>query len=118
MDTIERIARAIADGLGCNFDHAFISKAEWNAARGEKGGRYRDINEPMQGDYMGASQAILPIITRREDQARAEGVAEGLGIAAADVKTWFPGDSIDKPLSVAGKSLYDSILAKRGLSNG
>lgn len=56
---IERVARAIAIGLGDNFDHAFVNKSEWNAARGMKGGRYRDINEPRQGDYEDAARAAI-----------------------------------------------------------
>ena len=53
------VARAIARGLGDDFDHAFATKAEWTQARGEKGGRLRDINEPMQGDYLDAADAAL-----------------------------------------------------------
>lgn len=56
---VEQVARAIADGLGDNFDHAFVTKSEWNAARGEKGGRYRDINEPRQGDYIDAARSAI-----------------------------------------------------------
>jgi hypothetical protein len=58
-DLVERVARTIAEGLGDNFDHAFVSKPEWTAARGEKGGRYRDVNEPMQPDYMDAARALI-----------------------------------------------------------
>jgi len=58
-DLVERVARTIAEGLGDNFDHAFVSKPEWIAARGEKGGRYRDVNEPMQPDYMDAARAVI-----------------------------------------------------------
>ena len=58
-DLVERVARTIAEGLGDNFDHAFVSKPEWTAARGEKGGRYRDINEPMQPDYLDAARAVI-----------------------------------------------------------
>lgn len=55
----ERIARAIATAFGDDLDHAFANKSEWNAARGEKGGRYRDINEPMRPDYFDAMRAAL-----------------------------------------------------------
>jgi hypothetical protein len=58
-DLVERVARTIAEGLGDNFDHAFVNKPEWTAARGEKGGRYRDINEPMQPDYMDAARSVI-----------------------------------------------------------
>jgi hypothetical protein len=59
MTMKERIARAIADGLGDDFDHAFESKSEWNELRGEKGGRYRDINEPRKPEYLAAATAVL-----------------------------------------------------------
>ena len=39
MSTVERMARGMARGLGDDFDSAFANKGEWNAARGEKGGR-------------------------------------------------------------------------------
>jgi hypothetical protein len=60
---IEAIARAIADGIGDDFDHAHRSKPHWIEARGESGGRYRDINEPRQPDYIDAAQAALTAIT-------------------------------------------------------
>jgi len=65
---IEKVARAIADGLGDNFDHAFANKSEWNAERGNKGGRDRDINEPMQPDYIDA--ALAAIEAMREPDAK------------------------------------------------
>lgn len=61
-ELLERAARVLADAMGDNFDHAFTSKSEWNAARGEKGGRYRDINEPMQHDYIDGVRAVIETI--------------------------------------------------------
>lgn len=61
-DLRESVARAIARGLGDNFDNAFTSKGEWTAARGEKGGRFRDINEPFQIDYLDAADAAMAAI--------------------------------------------------------
>lgn len=58
-ELLERAARALADAMGDNYDHAFTSKSEWNAARGEKGGRYRDINEPRQSDYLDGARAVI-----------------------------------------------------------
>lgn len=58
----EKVARAIAEALGDDLDDAFVNKSEWNAARGEKGGRYRDINEPMREDYLAAAHAVLNLI--------------------------------------------------------
>lgn len=59
----EKVARAIAEALGDDLDDAFVNKAEWNAARGEKGGRYRDINQPMRDDYMAAAQVAIAMIS-------------------------------------------------------
>lgn len=58
-DLREQVARAIAQGLGDDFDHAFASKAEWTDTRGLKGGRFRDVNEPQQDDYREAADAAL-----------------------------------------------------------
>ena len=58
----EKVARAIAEALGDDLDHAFVNKSEWNAARGEKGGRYRDINEPMREEYLAAAHDALNLI--------------------------------------------------------
>lgn len=68
-ETIERIAKRIAEGLGDDFDHAFASKSDWNANRGERGGRYRDVNEPMQGDYLGAARATIAEMLKLEPVA-------------------------------------------------
>lgn len=56
---LEAISRAIAEAFGDNLDHTFANKSEWNAARGEKGGRFRDINEPFRDDYFDAAKAAL-----------------------------------------------------------
>lgn len=61
-EAVPEVARVIASGLGDNYEHAFTNKSEWNRERGEKGGRYRDINEPMQPDYDDAAQAILQLL--------------------------------------------------------
>ena len=58
----EEVARVIASALGDDFDHAFVNKSEWNRERGEKGGRYRDINEPMRDDYLAAAQVAIAMI--------------------------------------------------------
>jgi hypothetical protein len=62
IDLIEGAARALAEAMGDNLDHAFASKSEWNAARGEKGGRFRDINEPFRSDYLAGVRAVLMAI--------------------------------------------------------
>lgn len=67
MSEVEQVARAIAKALGDDFDHAFADKAEWIAARGEKGGRFRDINEPFQGDYIAAAEAATILQEQSHD---------------------------------------------------
>jgi len=58
-DVVERVARAIADQLGDGFDNAHRDKPHWVQTRGEGGGRFRDINEPRQNDYLGAARAAI-----------------------------------------------------------
>ena len=73
---LERVARAIASGLGDDFDNAFETKHDWNVSRGERGGRFRDINEPMRGDYLDAARAaISAMLTPTREMAHAGSVA-------------------------------------------
>jgi len=60
--SIHMLAEAIASGLGDEFDHAHVDKPEWVATRGEKGGRFRDVNEPRQSDYLDTARAVLAAI--------------------------------------------------------
>lgn len=55
----EAVARIIANAMGDNFADAFKNKARWIAKRGRSGGRFRDVNEPMQDDYLSAAQAAI-----------------------------------------------------------
>lgn len=57
-EVIERVARTIATALGDDLDEVFTSKAEWNAAHGEKAGTYRSINLPMRSDYIHAAKSV------------------------------------------------------------
>ena len=59
MDMVERVARAIAEAQGDNFADAFKNKQRWVAKRGMSGGRFRDINEPFQSDYVEAAKAAI-----------------------------------------------------------
>lgn len=65
----EAVARAIARGLGDEYGHAFVSKVDWTAARGERGGRFRDINEPFQADYLDAADAAIRTVLERLREA-------------------------------------------------
>lgn len=89
-DVVERVARAIADQLGDDFDAAFVSKVGWVAARGESGGRFRDINEPFQGDYLASARAAIEamrepttqMLAAVDDEASDKFVARGRAYSA------------------------------------
>lgn len=53
------LAKAIASALGDNFADAFKNKERWVAKRGQSGGRFRDVNEPFQCDYLDAADAAF-----------------------------------------------------------
>lgn len=59
MDMVERVARVIAEAQGDNFADAFKNKERWVAKRGMSGGRFRDVNEPFQSDYIEAAKAAI-----------------------------------------------------------
>lgn len=61
----EAVARAIARGLGDEFSNAFRNKERWTAKRGMSGGRFRDINEPFQSDYLDAADAAIRTVLER-----------------------------------------------------
>lgn len=62
-DLRDKIARTIASALGDNFADAFKNKQRWIAKRGMSGGRFRDINEPFQHDYLDAADAVMALLT-------------------------------------------------------
>jgi len=62
-DTREAVARIIASAMGDNFADAFKNKPRWIAKRGMSGGRFRDINEPFQSDYLDAADAVIAHLT-------------------------------------------------------
>jgi len=66
-DMIERVGRAIADQIGDGFDNAFAHKGEWRDARGNKGGRFRDVNEPFQSDFLDAAIAAVKAMREPDD---------------------------------------------------
>lgn len=49
-----------------------VRKAGWNAARGMSGGRFRDINEPLQGDYICAASAVLRALQAQQETSEDE----------------------------------------------
>lgn len=62
---VEAVARIIANALGDNFADAFKNKDRWIAKRGMSGGRFRDVNEPFQSDYLAAAEAIRAYMENR-----------------------------------------------------
>ncbi len=64
MTMRDKLARAIAEGLGDDFDDAHESKAHWIETRGEGlvSKRFRDVNEPCKPDYLAAVDAILNVL--------------------------------------------------------
>lgn len=57
-----KVAKVIAKAMGDNFSDAFKNKQRWTAKRGMSGGRFRDVNEPFQDDYIAAAQAAAAVI--------------------------------------------------------
>jgi hypothetical protein len=60
------VAKAIARANGDEFANAFVNKTQWIAKRGMSGGRYRDINEPYQSDYLDMAAAALTAFRNHE----------------------------------------------------
>lgn len=58
----EAVARTIASAMGDNFSDAFKNKERWIAKRGMSGGRFRDVNEPFQADYLYAADAVIALL--------------------------------------------------------
>lgn len=57
-----KVAKVIAKAMGDNFSDAFKNKQRWTAKRGMSGGRFRDVNEPFQDDYIAAAEAAAAVI--------------------------------------------------------
>lgn len=61
-ESVEEIARIIASAMGDNYADAFKNKERWIAKRGMSGGRFRDVNEPFQSDYLDAAAAAIKAV--------------------------------------------------------
>lgn len=59
---VDAVAKKIARANGDEFANAFANKARWIAKRGMSGGRFRDVNEPFQHDYIDMATAALRAI--------------------------------------------------------
>jgi len=60
------IAAIIANEMGDDLDTIPKNKADWLHNQGKFGSRFRDINEPMYNDYMGAAEAVLSYLLGRK----------------------------------------------------
>lgn len=67
VPSVERVARVIASAMGDNYSDAFKNKGRWIAKRGMSGGRFRDVNEPMQCDYDAAATAVIAAMQEGRD---------------------------------------------------
>lgn len=59
MDKLEKVARAIADQNGDQWEFVPEDKSDWIDNRGMFQGRSRDINEPFRCDYEEMATAAL-----------------------------------------------------------
>lgn len=56
---VEAAAMAAAQVRGDDFDNIPKDKSEWTEQRGHFGGRFRDVNEPFQPEYVEMAEACL-----------------------------------------------------------
>ena len=59
MEMVERVARAIAERNGDNYDEIPKHKPDWTQSGGMFAGRFRDVNEPYQTDYEDMAEAAI-----------------------------------------------------------
>jgi hypothetical protein len=58
-EMIERVARALAERHGDNWDDMPNDKGHWVRERGQFNGRFRDVNERFRCDYLDEAQAAI-----------------------------------------------------------
>ena len=63
-ELVERVARAIAENYGEDYDAVPKHKTEWVAVRGEYQGRFRDVNEPFRCEYDEMARAAILSLLR------------------------------------------------------
>ena len=59
MNIIQTVARAIAKTRGDDFDRVPVNKSDWTRGQGNFQGRFRDVNEPFQCDYVEMATAAI-----------------------------------------------------------
>lgn len=58
-EMIERVARALAERHGDNWDDMPNDKGHWVRERGQFNGRFRDVNERFRCDYLDEATAAI-----------------------------------------------------------
>lgn len=66
-EMIERVARALAERHGDNWDDIPDHKGHWVKERGYFGGRFRDVNERFRCDYLDEAEAAIEAIREPTD---------------------------------------------------
>ncbi len=96
---VEAVARQIAQANGDDFDALPLGKAEWTHARGQFGGRFRDINEPTKADYLEMGEAALAAIPASGEWwiAPAEATESMQADGRDAIEPWLPQGRIAKP---------------------
>lgn len=102
-EMVEAGARAAAAENGDDFDALPKSKADWTANHGQFGGRFRDVNEPRQGDYLDMARACLTAALAETHVAvPTSAIAWLMGEAPDADGKWF-GECADAARSETGK---------------
>jgi len=78
LELVKGVARAIADGLGNDFDNAHEDKRHWVETSGMLGGHFRDVNEPRQDDYLAAAACALEAANRAGWRLVSEEMVQGM----------------------------------------
>ena len=66
---LEDLASIIARSMGDNFTDAFKDKSQLISRRGVSGGRFRDVHEPFQSNYLDAARAAAAYLRDRVTDA-------------------------------------------------
>lgn len=80
-ELVEAVARNLARENGDDFDAIPADKQEWIAQRGQFGGRFRDVNEMKQNDYLCLANSALSVILdalAKPDEAMLEAMNKAL----------------------------------------
>mgnify|MGYP004528143805 CR=1 FL=1 len=59
MDMVEKVARAIAEQNGDDYEQVPLHKSDWVQKGGLFNGRFRDVSEPYRTDYEDMAEAAL-----------------------------------------------------------